>query len=88
MENKIVHNLSDEESKKIEELYEKKLAFENLIKIVDGENEKIYNKLISDYGNLLKEYNIWWDSMRQKYEWEGSSWRVDFYNNTIILVEN
>lgn len=88
MENKIVHNLSDEESKKIEELYEKKLAFENLIKIVDGENEKIYNKLISDYGNLLKEYNIWWDSMRQKYEWEGSNWRVDFDNKTIVLVEN
>ena len=88
MENKIVHNLSDEESKKIEELYEKKLAFENLIKIVDGENEKIYNKLISDYGNLLKEYNMWWDSMRQKYEWEGSNWRVDFDNKTIVLVEN
>lgn len=66
----------------------KKIALENIIKIIEPNNESLYNKVVFDYGITLKEFEEWWANMSKKYNWEGVNWRIDFQTNEIILLEN
>lgn len=84
MERKIVWTLTESECKEIEDLFEKKNAYENLIKIVDADNEKIYKKLISDYASTVSSFNKWWNDYSKKYNWEGENWVVDFEAKQIL----
>ncbi len=84
MERKIIWNLTDEECKEIEDLYEKKNAYENLAKIVDADNEKMYQKLISDYSATVSMFNKWWNHYSEKYKWEGQNWVIDFENKQVL----
>ncbi len=89
MERKIIWQLTDEECKGIEDLFEKKNAYENLMKIVDADNEKIYQKLISEYTKVLSDFKNWWNYYSKKYNWEGKNWFVDFENKQILaMIEN
>lgn len=85
---KVVWTLLDEEKNEILNLYERKIALENLSKIVNPENEKLYNKFITDYGKALSEFQSWWNRTSKKYQWEGSSWRIDFDTNEVIMESN
>ncbi len=82
--NNVVWTLCEDEKKEIEKLYEKKFALENLLKIIDTTNEKLYSKLISDYGITLKEFNKWWFFTSKKYNWEGKNWYINFETNEVI----
>lgn len=84
MERKIIWNLTDEECKEIEDLYEKKNAYENLAKIVDADNEKMYQKLIADYSATVSMFNKWWNHYSEKYKWEGKNWVIDFENKQVL----
>jgi CXXX repeat modification system protein len=84
MENKVIWQLTDEELKEIEDLFEKKNAYENLVKIVDVDNEKIYQKLISEYTKTINEFNNWWKHYSKKYNWEGKNWFIDFQNKQVL----
>ena len=87
MEEKIIHQLNEKEAEEIANLYEKRLALENLIKILDGDNEKIYNKVIEDYTNTTREFQKWWDNMSTKYQWQGSNWLINFETKTVVLID-
>ena len=87
MEEKIIHQLNEKEAEEIANLYEKRLALENLIKILDGDNEKIYNKVIEDYTNTTREFQKWWENMSTKYQWQGSNWRINFETKTVVLID-
>jgi len=80
-----VWTLSDADRKEIQDLYEKKLALENLTKIIDADNQKLYDKLVSDYGNTIRLFQEWWQTTSQKYEWEGQNWSIDFNKSEVIL---
>ncbi len=84
MERKIIWKLTDEECKEIEDLFEKKIAYENLMKIVDVDNEKIYQKLMSEYTKNLSDFNNWWKHYSKKYKWEGQGWFIDFENKQVL----
>jgi CXXX repeat modification system protein len=84
MENKLIWQLTDEECKEIEDLFEKKNAYENLVKIVDVDNEKIYQKLISEYTKTINEFSNWWKHYSKKYNWEGKNWFIDFENKQVL----
>ena len=84
---KIIGKVVDDEKKVIEDLYEKKIALENIIKIIEPNNESLYNKVVFDYGITLKEFEEWWANMSKKYNWEGVNWRIDFQTNEIIHFE-
>lgn len=78
--------VTEEERNEIESLYEKKCALENLIKIVDvNENEPLYNKIISDYGVVIKQFDWWWKVTSQKYHWEGGNWSINFESREIFM---
>ncbi len=85
MERKIIWKLTDEECKEIQDLFEKKTAYENLMKIVDVDNEKIYQKLMSEYTKNLSDFNNWWKHYSQKYKWEGQGWFIDFENKQVLV---
>ncbi len=84
MENKVVWNLTNEECDEIQDLFEKKNAYENLIKIIDVNNNIMYEKLILDYSRILSDFNNWWNYYSQKYKWEGQNWIVDFENKQVL----
>ena len=57
MKAKEVYKLNDDEFKEIEDLFEKKIALENLTKIIDADNQKLYDKLIKDYGKTIHQFD-------------------------------
>lgn len=83
---KVIWTLTGNEKIEIQNLYEKKLALENLINVIDPLNEIIYNKLITDYGKIMRLFQKWWSDTSQKYNWEsGINWAIDFETNDVIV---
>jgi CXXX repeat modification system protein len=80
----IIWTLSEEDKKIIEELYEKKVALENLIRIVDPGNEKLYQKMIEDYSKVTAKFNNWWQTTSRLYNWVGQTWSVDFTTGNVF----
>ncbi|WP_455258362.1 CXXX repeat peptide modification system protein [Peptoniphilus asaccharolyticus] len=86
---KEVGTLTQEECSHIEELLEKKIALENLLKIL-SESQKIYKKVNRDYKNIVEEYEEWWRDTSDKYMWESidnSFWSIDFKSRKVYLVD-
>jgi CXXX repeat modification system protein len=84
MSRKVVWKLSEEDFEDIQDLYEKKLALENLTKIIDVKDSELYGKLVKDYGTTLHKFNNWWNLTSEKYKWEGRNWWVNFDTKEII----
>jgi CXXX repeat modification system protein len=84
MDMKEVWQLNDDEFKEIEDLFEKKIALENLTKIIDADNQKLYDKLIKDYGKAVHQFDFWWEKMSKKYDWKGKNWWLDFETKKIM----
>lgn len=80
--------LTDVEFKEIEDLFERKLALENLTKVVDPSNEALYEKLVKDYGMTVKRFEGWWSIMKNKYNWPGQNWWLDFNTMKIMTYDN
>ncbi len=78
-------NLTENEIREIEDIYERKIALENLIKIIDPDNEDLYNKFVKDYTYTTKMYNEWWTKATQKYKLNGNYY-VDFHKK--LLTKN
>lgn len=85
MADKAVWDLSEQDFKEIEDLYEKKLALENLAKIIKGDNPELYDRLIVDYGKVARLFSQWWVDKSQKYNWPGESWWVDFDTRQVMM---
>lgn len=86
---KEVGTLTQEESRNLEELLEKKIALENLLKIL-SESQEIYKKVDRDYKNIVEEYEKWWIDTSDKYMWEStdnSFWSIDFKSRKVYLVD-
>ncbi|HES1177453.1 TPA: CXXX repeat peptide modification system protein [Streptococcus pyogenes] len=86
---KVVGTLTQEESRNLEELLEKKIALENLLKIL-SESQEIYKKVNRDYKNIVEEYEKWWTDTSDKYIWESienSFWSIDFKSRKVYLVD-
>lgn len=86
---KEVGTLTQEESRNLEELLEKKIALENLLKIL-SESQEVYEKVDRDYKNIVEEYEKWWRDASDKYMWEStdnSFWSIDFKSRKVYLVD-
>lgn len=81
----LVYDLDEAEVNSIREIYEKKMALENLAKIVvPDENQEMYTRLITDYGVTLHDYEDWWNTIFKKYSVKAGNYNVDFRSNQII----
>lgn len=86
---KEVGTLTQEECSNIEEILEKKIALENLLKIL-SESQEIYKIVVRDYKNIAEEYEKWWRDTSDKYIWEStenSFWSIDFKSRRVYLVD-
>ncbi|HGD0225270.1 TPA: CXXX repeat peptide modification system protein [Streptococcus agalactiae] len=86
---KEVGTLTQGECSNIEEILEKKIALENLLKIL-SESQEIYKKVVRDYKNIVEEYEKWWRDTSDKYIWESTdnSFRsIDFKSRKVYLVD-
>lgn len=86
---KEVGTLTQEESRNLEEILEKKIALENLLKIL-SESQEIYKKVFRDYKNTVEEYEKWWRDTSDKYIWESTEnffWSIDFKSRKVYLVD-
>lgn len=89
MNKKIVGQVTDNEKNEIQRLFERRNGLNELAKILTPENEELYERLVKDMGDTATKFQQWWDSMAQKYQWEGAengSWEINFQTNEIILV--
>ncbi|WP_278690210.1 CXXX repeat peptide modification system protein [Leyella stercorea] len=86
---KKVGQVTVEEKKEIQQLFERRNGLNELARVVTVDNTDLYEKLVKDLGETGTRFQQWWDSMAQKYHWESSdngSWEINFDTCEIILV--
>ena len=86
---KEVGTLTKEESRNLEEILEKKIDLENLLKIL-LKSQEVYKKVDRDYKKIAEEYEKWWIDTSDKYNWEStdnSFWSIDFKSRKVYLVD-
>lgn len=84
---KKVGEITADESKEIYDLYEKIKAIQNLQLIEMREELKI--KVKKDIEHFQQEFDLWWENMAKKYQWESQdkgNWVVNFDSNEIFLT--
>lgn len=87
MSQKVIWDLSDEDFKIIESLFEKRLALENLVKIVEPSNTELYEKVVADYGKTMRQFQGWWTTMSTQHQWPGMNWWVNFETQQVMSAE-
>lgn len=88
MEKKLVGQVTVEEMKEIQSLYERKNGLNELAKILTSDNSELYEKLVMDMGETQAKFQAWWNKYSQKYQWESSengNWEIDFDTCNIYL---
>lgn len=78
--------LTESEISAIRDLFEKKIALENLAKVISPrENLEMYEHLLADYGSTVKKFNDWWAVTIKRHGLLPSiEYIVDFDNNQLI----
>lgn len=86
---KKVGQVTVEEKKEIQQLFERRNGLNELARIVTTDNSELYEKLVKDLGETGTRFQQWWDRMAQKYNWEScdnGNWEIDFGTCDIYLV--
>ena len=86
---KLVGQVTPEEKNEIQTLFERRNGLNELAKILTADNADLYEKLVKDLGETGSKFQNWWDSMAQKYKWEGMEnghWEINFETCEIFLV--
>lgn len=86
---KKVGQVTVEEKKEIQQLFERRNGLNKLARIVTTDNSELYEKLVKDLGETGTRFQQWWDRMAQKYNWEScdnGNWEIDFDTCDIYLV--
>ncbi len=87
---RIVGSVTEQEKKEIQQLFERRNGLNELAKILNADNDALYQKLIQDMGETATKFQQWWDCMYEKYKWEkaeNGNWEINFNTNEILLVE-
>lgn len=86
---KLVGQVTVEEKKEIQTLFERRNGLNELAKIVTADNTELYEKLVKDLGETGGKFQNWWDRMADKYQWESAengNWEINFETCEIYLV--
>ena len=87
---KLVGQVTPEEKKEIQQLFERRNGLNELAKILTADNSDLYEKLVKDLGETCAKFQSWWDRMAAKYQWEsidGGNWEIDFDTCEIFLTK-
>lgn len=86
---KLIGQVTPEEKKEIQTLFERRNGLNELAKILTADNADLYEKLVKDLGETGTKFQGWWDRMAQKYKWESApdgNWEINFDTHEIFLV--
>lgn len=86
---KLVGQVTTDEKKEIQTLFERRNGLNELAKIVTADNTELYEKLVKDLGETVAKYQDWWDRMAMKYQWESAQngkWKINFETCEIYLI--
>lgn len=84
---KIIGQVTYEEKEQIMDMYEKKIALENLL-LMDIKDTQ--ERIMKDLQTINKEMQNWWNQMGEKYQWIGeknAKWEIDFSSGEILLLK-
>uniref|UniRef100_UPI004056069F CXXX repeat peptide modification system protein n=1 Tax=Alistipes sp. TaxID=1872444 RepID=UPI004056069F len=87
---KLVGQVTEVERDEIQALFERRNGLTELAKIV-GNDDDLYEKLISDMGTTGTKFQRWWENMSAKYQWESTengNWEINFETCEIYLVDH
>ncbi len=90
MNRKVVGQVSPEESKQIQQLFERRNGLNELAKILTPSNVELYERLVKDLGETSTKFQQWWDTMYAIFQWQSSrngNWEIDYATNEIVLNE-
>lgn len=88
---KLVGKVTIEEKNEIVVLFERRNGLNELAKILTPDNAELYNRLVRDMGETGTEFQNWWDTMAQKYQWEKTEngrWQINFESCEVYLIDN
>ena len=86
---KLVGQVTPEERKENQTLFERRNGLNELAKILTSDNEVLYEKLVKDMGETSTKFQNWWNRMASKYQWEGTengNWEINFDTCEIFLA--
>ena len=86
---KLVGSVTPEERDEIQRLFERRNGLNELAKILTADNSELYERMVKDMGETSTRFQQWWDTMAQKYAWEGTengNWESNFETCEISLV--
>ena len=86
---KIVGKVTEEERNDIQTLFERRNGMQELAKILKADDAELYEKLVKDLGETETKFQIWWDTMWKKYNWESApngNWSINFDTREIYLI--
>lgn len=85
----MIGQVTPDEKKEIQTLFERRNGLQELAKILTPENAELYETLVKDMGETATRFQQWWNEKGQKYQWEsveGGNWEIDFETCEIYLV--
>lgn len=86
---KLVGQVTPEERDEILTLFERRNGLNELAKVLTADNAELYEKLVKDMGETGTKFQLWWDKMAQKYQWESAengNWEINFDTCEIFLA--
>lgn len=95
MNKTFICEISDEESKKLMDIFEMKNTLESLAMQIAGnndilkENSMLYSRLVDDYKTTMKEYNTFWIPYMERYREyieKGMELSIDFSTNGLYAI--
>lgn len=89
MTKKLVGQVTPEEKDEIQRLFERRNGLNELAMILTPDKEELYEKLVKDMGETGVQFQQWWDTASQKYNWEmteNGNWEINFETCEIFLV--
>ena len=89
MTKKLVGQVTSEEKDEIQRLFERRNGLNELAMILTPDQEELYEKLVKDMGETGVQFQQWWNTASQKYNWEmteNGNWEINFETCEIFLV--
>ena len=80
--------LNEYETDEILELFEKKVAMENLSIIIDKEKQPaLFSSLKKDYEKLIHKYQKWWERLAMENGWQKDILYINFSTREVIQTD-
>ena len=84
----LVGQVTPEERNEIQALFERRNGLNELAKILTSDNAELYEKLVKDMGETSTKFQVWWNRMSIKYQWErteNGNWEINFDTCEVYL---